>query len=68
MFTEATLVAGEHHMPLENTIDDYLAKAREAEEQARKAAQTSARESWLRVAGAYRQMAEHRLGGALPAN
>lgn len=37
---------------------DYIAKAEEAEKQARKSRDSASRESWERIARAYRKLAE----------
>jgi hypothetical protein len=42
--------------------ETYMARARYAEEQASKAIDADIRESWLRVAAEYRQLADDRKG------
>ena len=39
--------------------DDYLAKAKDAEEQAEKATDESNKASWLRIAAGYHDLAAH---------
>jgi hypothetical protein len=43
--------------PSQASIKEYLAKAKEAEEQAARCHRGSMQESWLRIAFAYRDMA-----------
>jgi hypothetical protein len=40
--------------------DDYLAKAKRAEERAIRSMEQSARESWLRIASSYSEMANRK--------
>lgn len=46
-------------MSKEQRKADYLAKARDAEEQAAKAKDQRTREQWLKIAESYRELAEH---------
>jgi len=42
-------------------IENYLAKAKEAEEQAARTSDHHMRQSWQRIAASYREMAQQRL-------
>lgn len=53
-------------MSVEKFVEDYLARAREAEEQANKTTDAYMRESWQRIARSYRQMAQNKLDGVPP--
>jgi hypothetical protein len=44
-------------MDQQSRQDEFLAKAKEAEEQAAKAADEGSRESWLKIAKGYRDLA-----------
>ncbi len=48
-------------MTSERQRAEYLAKGKEAEERAAKANDSVARDSWLRIAKNYRELAEHRI-------
>ena len=50
-------------MSAEKIVEEYLARAREAEDQADKTTDSHMRASWQRIAKSYRQMAQNRLDG-----
>lgn len=45
----------------ENLVEEYLTKAKEAEQQAYRCKDAIMRESWQRIAVSYREMAQRRL-------
>lgn len=50
-------------MTEQSTKEAYLAKAREAEEQAAKTRDESSKSAWLRIAATYRDLAARGSGG-----
>jgi hypothetical protein len=46
------------NMSLKKQIDEYLARAKEAEDQAAKLGDSQIKQSWLQIALSYRQMAQ----------
>lgn len=51
-------------MDSQHIIDEYLAKAKEAEEHAARSTDPAMKESWLGIALSYRQMAQTRIDAA----
>lgn len=51
-------------MDSQNIIDEYLAKAKEAEEHAAHCTDPAMKESWTGIALSYRQMAQARIDAA----
>jgi uncharacterized alpha-E superfamily protein len=57
--TPSALGVEERVMSKEQRRADYLAKAREAEEQAAKVKEQLSRDQWLKIAESYRELARH---------
>jgi uncharacterized alpha-E superfamily protein len=49
----------ERTMSKEQRLADYLAKAKEAEEQAAKVKDQRSKDQWLKIAQSYRELAKH---------